>query len=103
MVSNSSNLTLRRTDIAHADVLHEVGVQIASLVHLLQQAVHHEVEVCILEAALLALGERRSHGQGNDNVVGVLLCTGKNSQISDTELLGWYSHSANPALAGREM
>ena len=58
MVSNSSSPPWGNTDIAHADILDQVGVQVASLVDLLQQAVHHEIEVGILEATLFALQYR---------------------------------------------
>lgn len=62
--------------IAEADIFNQVWVEAASLVDLLQQAVDYVVEICVFEAALVTLGKRCADGQGNDNIVGVLLCAG---------------------------
>jgi hypothetical protein len=59
--------------IAEAHILNQVGVQVASLVDLLQQRIHHEIEIGVLEATLLALGQRRPNSQCDHDIVGVLL------------------------------
>ncbi len=60
--------------IAHGDVFNQFGVEVASLVDLLQQAVDQVVEVGVLEAALVAFREGRSDSEGDDHIVGILLC-----------------------------
>lgn len=64
-------------DISEADVLDQRGVDLALLDELLQQGVDDVVEVGVLEAALLALGEWRSQSECDDDVVGILLCAGR--------------------------
>jgi hypothetical protein len=65
------------TYIAEADILNESRVQVAALANLLQKSVHHVLEAGVLETALAGLGERRSNGQGDDDVVGILGLTAK--------------------------
>jgi hypothetical protein len=61
-----------RTNISEADILNEGRVQVAALPDLLQQGVDHVLEAGVLEAALLGLGQGRSDGEGDYDIVGVL-------------------------------
>lgn len=45
---------------------------IAYLDDLLEQLEDEAIELSVLEASLLGLGQRCANGEGNDNVVGVL-------------------------------
>jgi hypothetical protein len=62
-----------RAYISQAEIFNELGVEIASLDYLFDQRVHDKVEVSVLEATLVALSQRCSDGESDDNVIGVLL------------------------------
>lgn len=70
----------RWTYIATADILDETGVEIRLCDNLLQQGVDEEVQRGVLEATLSGLGQWRPHGEGNDNIVGVLGGAGRISK-----------------------
>jgi hypothetical protein len=59
--------------IAQAEIFNELGVEIASLDYLLDEGVYDKIEVGVLEATLVALGQRCSDGKSDDNIVWVLL------------------------------
>jgi hypothetical protein len=48
--------------IAQADIFDQVGVEVASCFDFLQQREHHIVNICVLEATLLAFRQGRSDG-----------------------------------------
>lgn len=58
--------------IADADVLDESRVELGALDDGLEELVEDAVELGVLEAALTGLGEGRTDGEGDDDVVGVL-------------------------------
>jgi hypothetical protein len=93
------------TYIAHANVLDQVGIQVALFVDFLQQAVDQEVKIGVLETALLALGQRRSDGEGDNDIVGVLLGATRASNQFEDAGDSWriHSHGTDPALAGRQV
>lgn len=61
------------TYVAQADILDQRGVHVHPLDGLLQQLDDNAVDGGVLEAALEALGQRGTDGQGDDNIIGVLL------------------------------
>lgn len=63
-------------DISEADILDQGRVDFALLKDLFQQSIDDVVEAGVFEASLLALGECGPDGQGDDNVIGVLLGAG---------------------------
>jgi hypothetical protein len=50
------------TYIAQADVLNQCRVDVSTLDHLFEQLDDDAVKMCVLEAALLAFGERCADG-----------------------------------------
>lgn len=60
------------TYVAHGDILDEVGGESHALFGFLENGVHQVLDRGVLEAALLALAERRPDGEGDDYIVGVL-------------------------------
>ena len=64
------------TYISQANVLDKGRVEIAALVDLLEELVDNAVKRGVLEATLARLGEGGAHGEGDDDVVGVLLLAG---------------------------
>ena len=58
--------------VTHADVLDEVGRKAHALLDLLEDGVHQVLDGGVLEAALLALAERRPDRERDDDIVGVL-------------------------------
>ena len=60
------------TYVTHADVLDEVGRKAHALLDLLEDGVHQVLDGGVLEAALLALAERRPDRERDDDIVGVL-------------------------------
>lgn len=61
------------TYVAQADILDQGRVNLGLGKNILQQRVEHEVHLGILETALEGLGQRGSQGEGDDNIIGVLL------------------------------
>lgn len=58
--------------IPKTDILHQRRIYVTPLLDLLQQCVDHVLEAGVLEATLLGLGQGRSDGQGDDDIVGIL-------------------------------
>lgn len=50
--------------------------------YLLHQRIDHKIEPCVFEAALEPFGQGRPDGEGNNNIIGVLLGTMLSSQLS---------------------
>ena len=69
--------------ISHANILNQVRVEVAPPVDLLQKAVDHEVQIGVLETALLSFRQRRPDGQGDNNIVGILLRAGVTEQLAE--------------------
>jgi hypothetical protein len=61
------------TYISEANVLDQSGINVGSGIDLLEQLGDHGIYSGVLESALSALGERGSDGEGDDDIVGVLL------------------------------
>lgn len=61
------------TDIAEANILNQGWVNLGLGQGFLQQSVHHVVQLGVLETALAGLGQGSAQGQGNDNIIRVLL------------------------------
>lgn len=58
--------------VAQANILNHVGVDLRFLEDFFQQSVDQVVQIRVLKAALLAFGQRRSDGKGDNNIVRVL-------------------------------
>jgi hypothetical protein len=75
MVGYSFQALLVGTHVSYADVLDEGRVQVAALVDLLQELVEDAIELSVLEATLACLGQWSTDGEGDNDVIGVLLLT----------------------------
>jgi hypothetical protein len=61
-------------------------VEVRLLVHLLQELEDNGIKAELLEATLAGLCERCADGEGNDNIVGVLLGAVYSRLVSDSAL-----------------
>jgi len=66
-------MSSRKTYVSKTDVLNKVWVDPRSLQNLLQCVENHGVQESVLETSLLGLAERRTDGEGDDNIIWVLL------------------------------
>lgn len=64
---------LTDTNIAEADILNQRGVNLGLGQGLLEQSVHHVVQLGVLETALASLGQGSAQGQSDNDIIGVLL------------------------------
>lgn len=64
---------MESTDVTEAHILDERWVDLGLGQGLLQQSVHHVVQLGVLEAAFARLGQRSAQGEGDDDIIGVLL------------------------------
>jgi hypothetical protein len=74
-----------KTYITEANILNDRRVDLATHQNILEQRVDHVVELGIFHAALDSLAQRRADGEGDNNVVWVLLQTGTES-VTDAPL-----------------
>lgn len=56
---------------------------------LLQESIEQILQACILEATLLGLAERRSDGESDDDIIGVLGLTVSPGQSVVAKKSGW--------------
>lgn len=70
------------THISYANVLNEDRVQFAALVDLLRELVEDAIELSVLEATLACLGQGSTDGEGDNNVIGILLLTLQEEDVS---------------------
>lgn len=73
MLVRTSWFSFFATHIAKADILNQRGVDLGLGQGLLEQSVHHIVQLGVLEAALASLGQGRAQGQSDNDIIGVLL------------------------------
>jgi hypothetical protein len=61
------------THVSYANVLNESWGQVAALVDLFKKLEQDAIELCVFEATLASPGQWGTDGEGDDNIVGVLL------------------------------
>lgn len=69
------------THIANANILDQLRVNLHLGLDLLENLEHDAIEGRVLETAFLALAQGRPGGEGNDNVIGVLLRAKTSSDV----------------------
>ena len=94
--------------ISKTDVLDHLRVEVTLADDLLEELEHDAIERSILETALLALGQGRSDGERNDDIIGVLLRAGRNMVVSIKSIRRWLLrgrsiHLVDRLLARREV
>jgi hypothetical protein len=67
--------TIQVTYVSETDVLDKRRVDLALRDDFLEEGVDEVVEVCVLETALAGLCEGRAEREGDDDIIGVFLCT----------------------------
>jgi hypothetical protein len=70
------------THVSYANVLNESWGQVAALVDLLKKLEQDAIELCVLEATLASPGQWGTDGEGDDNIVGVLLLAAVEGYLS---------------------
>lgn len=71
------------TYIAEADVLDHLGVDSTLTDNLFENFEDNAIEMCVLETALLSLGQRGTGGQGDDDIIGVLRGAVKRKSVTE--------------------
>ena len=85
-VSMSQDFRKQPAYIAKTDILHQSGVKVRLLNYFLQDRVYQEIQLCVLEASLASLCQRRPYGEGNHHVVSIL---GGATKVSKWRLFGF--------------
>lgn len=71
--------------ISKTNILDQCRINLALFQHLLQERVYNVIEIGIFETTLLSFCERGSNGEGNNNIVGVLLGASEESSACHRE------------------
>lgn len=71
MLASAWFITRIATHVSEANILNQGRVKVRSFSDFLQKSVNHIFKSGVLETTLPGLGERRSHGESDNNIVGV--------------------------------